>query len=202
MFLNLDFKNLMHIIAGTHKSRKIFSPKGDQTRPTSSKLREALFNICQQRIRGADFLDLFAGSGAMGLEALSRGARSAAFVEQDRHAFACIHRNLEALEMGAQGIVYQGDVLKVLKNIQISRCFFDVIYADPPYGKKIAGDYYSTRLLQEIDRSALLAQGGIFFIEESDEWNSKEVSLEKLTLMEKRRFGDSHLYSFGYRKEV
>ncbi len=184
----------MHIIAGTHKSRKITAPKGLKTRPTSGQLRETLFNICQHEISDAEFLDLFAGTGAVGLEALSRGAKKSVFIEKDRSAAECIRRNLETFGLHQSAEVIQGDVWKSLARL---RHPFDLIYADPPYGEKIGEVLYSTMILREIDASRiLLRNGGQLFIEEGKEWNVLQEKLETLTLISSRRAGRTMLYHF------
>ena len=89
----------LRIIGGKFKGRLIKTPKGEKTRPTSAILRKAVFDICQNQITDARFLDLFAGSGAMGLEALSRGASHATFVERDKHSVSCLKENLALLNL-------------------------------------------------------------------------------------------------------
>src|SRR3954454_22895544 len=118
----------MRIIAGEHRGARIFAPKGQATRPTSDRVREAAFNLIGP-VDGASVLDLFAGSGAMGLEALSRGAASATFVENDREALRAIERNLEKLRLRSARVVPR-DVLQALA---MERNTYDLILCDPPY---------------------------------------------------------------------
>lgn len=117
----------MRIVAGSRKGHTIYAPKGRSTRPTSDRVREAAFNLIGP-VDGASVLDLYAGSGAMGLEALSRGAASAVFVEADRDACRTIERNLEKLRL--KGAVVCGDVLAALTN---ERGRYDLVLVDPPY---------------------------------------------------------------------
>jgi 16S rRNA (guanine966-N2)-methyltransferase len=119
----------VRIIAGEHRGARIFAPRGDATRPTSDRVREAAFNLIGP-VDGASVLDLFAGSGAMGLEALSRGAASAVFVESDRDACRTIQRNVEKLRVTGATVV-QRDALQALAT---DRRTFDLILCDPPYG--------------------------------------------------------------------
>jgi 16S rRNA (guanine966-N2)-methyltransferase len=182
---------LMKIIAGTFKNRTLFAPKGDKTRPTSSRLRETLFNICQNDIEGAVFLDLFAGSGAMGFEALSRGASFATFVDNDRNAIQSIKKNVETLEVKKAVEVILGDVRQALERFIRLEKQFDIIYADPPYE-----DRYSALLLQEIDKSSLLKEGGTFFLEESSKIQLDYDTLTRLKLASKRVSGQSILLEF------
>src|SRR5436309_1445691 len=118
----------MRIIAGSHRGQRIAAPKGRETRPTSDRVRENAFNLIGP-VDGADVLDLFAGSGAMGLEALSRGAASATFVESDRDACRVINANLDKLDLGAT--VLQQDVLRAVMS---ERRTYDLVLCDPPYG--------------------------------------------------------------------
>ena len=119
----------MRIVAGSRKGARIFAPKGLATRPTSDRVREAAFNLIGP-VDEADVLDLFAGSGAMGLEALSRGAASAVFVESDREAFWTIQRNVEKLHVTGAAVL-QRDALQALAT---DRRTYDLILCDPPYG--------------------------------------------------------------------
>jgi 16S rRNA (guanine966-N2)-methyltransferase len=119
----------VRIVAGTHRGARIFAPKGLATRPTSDRVREAAFNLIGP-VEGASVLDLFAGSGAMGLEALSRGAATAVFVEIDRDACRTIDRNVEKLRVTGATVV-QRDALQALA---ADRRTYDLILCDPPYG--------------------------------------------------------------------
>jgi 16S rRNA (guanine(966)-N(2))-methyltransferase RsmD len=118
----------MRVIAGEFRSRKLKSIPGDDTRPTSDRLRETLFDILQTRIPGAAFLDGYAGTGAVGIEALSRGAAHAFFLERGRAALEAIRENVAALGLGHRATVIPG---AVLKNIAQHRA--DIVFLDPPY---------------------------------------------------------------------
>src|SRR6476659_4469299 len=130
----------MRIIAGTHRGHRIAAPAGRETRPTADRVRENAFNLIGP-VDDADVLDLFAGSGAMGLEALSRGAASATFVESDREACRVINANLDKLDL--RGTVLQQDVLRALAG---ERRTYDLVLCDPPYG------YEHARLLPHLAR--------------------------------------------------
>lgn len=121
----------MRVIAGSRRSIQLVTVKGDSVRPTTDRIKETLFNILQPDIPGARFLDLFSGSGAIGIEALSRGAREAVFVEQNREALACIQANLKATRFEKEALVKAGDVLTVLRTLRQEP--FDLIFMDPPY---------------------------------------------------------------------
>ncbi len=121
----------MRIIAGTHRGRRIEAPRGLHTRPTSDRARESAFNLIGP-VDGAAVLDLFAGSGAMGLEALSRGAGRCIFVESDRAACAVIERNAAKLLMAGAAVRCR-DALAVLSEERRARHTYDLVLADPPY---------------------------------------------------------------------
>ncbi|HSX11409.1 MAG TPA: 16S rRNA (guanine(966)-N(2))-methyltransferase RsmD [Chlamydiales bacterium] len=127
----------LRIIAGTFKGRLLKAPKGPSTRPTQGMLREAVFNICQNDIGNARFLDLYAGSGAMGLEALSRGAAHATLVEQNRHAIACIKENIAALHLESQAALIPFDANRALTLLTKQGALFDILYVDPPYDSPV-----------------------------------------------------------------
>ncbi len=176
----------LRIIGGTFRNRPIKSPKGDQTRPTSALLRKALFDICQSIIEGASFLDLFAGSGAIGIEALSRGASHATFVDKDRHALDCILKNLKELEIESKSTVIAGAVPMVFKRFKQP---FDIVYIDPPYGKVEIGP-----ILTFFDQSNLLNPGAHLFVETDNAFELPD--LKHLVALEKRKYGNSFLHEF------
>jgi 16S rRNA (guanine(966)-N(2))-methyltransferase RsmD len=122
----------MRIIAGSLKGRRLAAPTWPGLRPTSDKLRETLFNILGARIEGAHVLDLFAGTGAVGLEALSRGAAHVVGVDSDRRAAALIARNVTACGRAADYTIHSGDVMAVLSRMRPERAF-DIVFLDPPY---------------------------------------------------------------------
>src|SRR5438132_36232 len=141
----------MRIISGIYKSRKLIAPKDDATRPTSDQARESLFNVLQNLIdfEGMNVLDLFAGSGAFGFEALSRGAAHATFVEESRQASEVIVENARNLEVDTEVTLIKKDVYKWLEN---PPGIFDLILADPPYNdartlEKLPNAIFSSRLL-------------------------------------------------------
>jgi 16S rRNA (guanine966-N2)-methyltransferase len=125
----------MRIVSGSRGGRRLKAPAGLAVRPTPDKVREALFSILGQRVTGARVLDLFAGTGAVGLEALSRGAASVLFVEQSASVARLIKGNIEALEFGDVANVWIGRLPGVLGKIAMAYPPFDIVFADPPYEK-------------------------------------------------------------------
>ncbi len=181
---------MLYIIGGKHKKRQLRAPKSSAVRPTASRVREMVFNICQHQIEGASFLDLFAGSGAMGLEALSRGATHATFVESAARSVQAIKQNIEALKEELHTTLIGKSVHSVLPTLAGS---FDLIYVDPPYGKSMG-----TETLALLDRFPLLAEEGSLFIEDA----FLEIpDLNQLKLKKKRPIGRAFLYEFALKND-
>ena len=123
----------MRVIAGSARRISLKTPKGLDTRPTTDRLKETLFNILQYDLADCCFLDLFAGSGGIGIEALSRGAAQCILVDQNREAVACIRENLQVTHLTEQATVMWCDALTALSRLEGKYCF-DYIFMDPPYG--------------------------------------------------------------------
>lgn len=123
----------MRVIAGTARRLLLKAPVGMDTRPTTDRIKETLFNMLQNDIYGSRFLDLFSGSGAIGIEALSRGAQSAVFVENQREALSCIRENLAVTKLADRAEVMAEDCLLALNRLAARGETFDIIYLDPPY---------------------------------------------------------------------
>ena len=169
----------MRIIAGSWKGARIYAPRGRDTRPTGDRVREAAFSLIGP-LDGASVLDLFAGSGAMGLEALSRGAGSAVFVESDREACRTINRNLDKLALRAT--VLCTDALRMLAS---ERGRYDLVLVDPPY----AFDHGA--LAPHLPR--VVAPGGLLVYETAA---NLQPELPELTLRTSRRYGSARLTLF------
>lgn len=182
----------MQIVSGKFKNRKLISPKGNVTRPTSSRLRESLFNICQGYVEDASFLDLFAGSGAMGFEALSRGAKHVTFVDLAKEALTAIEANAKSLDVLRDVDILFGDVFAQLIKLEKRKKQFDLIYADPPYDTPFSG-----QVLKIIDEGNLLKPGGELFIEDSRDSIPLESQLKTLVLKSSRRLGRSFLQQYS-----
>jgi 16S rRNA (guanine(966)-N(2))-methyltransferase RsmD len=144
----------MRVIAGKFKSRRLEAPAGIHTRPTSDRLRETLFNVVAPRIEDSVWLDLFAGSGAIGIEALSRGARSVYFVESAAAAVRTIRKNLHTLAITEGAEVIERDATVALRMLDSQAVACDFVFLDPPYRKM--GDY--EQVLGFLSQSQLLAQ--------------------------------------------
>jgi 16S rRNA (guanine966-N2)-methyltransferase len=173
----------MRIIAGANRGARIFAPKGEETRPTADRVREAAFNLIGP-VDSASVLDLFAGSGAMGLEALSRGAATATFVENDRDACRTIDRNLEKLRLTG-ATVLQRDVFQVLA---AERRAYDLILCDPPYGFD-----QDARIAPYLARA--LAPDGLVVYETT---SRREPALDGLRIRTSRTYGSARLTLFEH----
>ena len=153
----------MRVISGSAKSLPLKTVKGDATRPTTDRIKETLFNMLSPYIPGCRFLDLFAGSGAIGIEALSRGASFAVFCDNQKEAVSCIKENLLFTGLSGKAGVLQADVFSALKNLEASGTeAFDVVFMDPPYGKE-----FEKEVLLSLKTSPLV-NGDTLFIFEAD----------------------------------
>ncbi|MCD7957946.1 MAG: 16S rRNA (guanine(966)-N(2))-methyltransferase RsmD [Lachnospiraceae bacterium] len=126
----------MRVIAGRARGLPLVTVKGDHTRPTTDRIKETLFNILQNDLYGIRFLDLFAGSGGIGIEALSRGAAFGCFIDNDRSAISCIRKNLSFTHLDSQAEVIPADVITGLSRLE-GGSPFQVIFMDPPYEKRL-----------------------------------------------------------------
>lgn len=187
----------MRIIAGKYKNRVLKTPKGMNTRPTSEKLRGAVFNMVQNAVEGSRFLDLYAGSGAIGIEALSRGAVQAVFIDQSAASMEAISRNIDALQLASCTQSFKGDVFLHLNKLEQRGSQFDIIYADPPYSNlSEEGEPTGLKLLRAIDAGSLLKEGGIFFLEETQELSIDPTYCSRLVLLKQKSFGQASLHQF------
>lgn len=194
----------MHIFSGIYKGKALQSPKGLTTRPTAGRLRECLFNICQGLIEEEHFLDLFAGSGAMGFEALSRGAQSVTFVDSHAESIRCKQSNAKALGVEKQVKTYHSDVFKLLPKLVKMNACYGVIYVDPPYAIDKTEIPLSLQVLKYIDENCevLLKTDGLLFLEDAVEAIPVDtILLNRLELKNSRQMGRSSLHQFSYRSQ-
>ncbi len=173
----------MRVVAGRLRGRKLLSVRGTDTRPTTARARGGLFDWLGPRVQGARILDLFAGGGAAGIEALSRGASECVFVERARPALKVLRRNLEDLELQSFSKISAADVARALRALTVHSVRFDLIVADPPY----RGDWLE-RLASDEQLAELLGQEGVFIAERSKRDAVAEPSVG-LRLRESRRYG-------------
>ena len=152
----------MRVIAGKAKRLQLRTPSGYDTRPTTDKIKETLFNMINPYLADADFLDLFSGSGAIGIEALSRGAKFAAFVENNRAALDCIKSNLQFTKLDSQAEVYSMDAKESIAALEIKGKVFDFVFMDPPYDSNLEKD-----ILLELQYSNIIYCDTIIIVETS-----------------------------------
>jgi 16S rRNA (guanine966-N2)-methyltransferase len=174
----------MRVIAGRYGGRRLTTPKGADTRPTADRVREALFSALGD-VSGMTALDLFAGSGALGIEALSRGAASAEFVERAAPALAALRANLDALGVTAE--VHRGDARTFLRNASRAGRTYDLVFVDPPYRD-------AERLGGELDLGSVLAADGRL-VTESDR---RSPLATDLPILFERRYGDTLIRIHGH----
>lgn len=177
----------MRITGGLYNGRELFTPKTQKTRPSAARLRQALFNSIQAQIPEANCLDLFAGSGSLGFEALSRGASSIHFIETDRQALDCISKNADLL-----GVKKQVTSSKSWESIA-AHAPYDLVFCDPPY----RGGHEKDVL--EMPWQNWLKEGGLFFLE----WSPLAIAAlpevaPNLVKIREKNYGDSVLTTFRY----
>jgi len=176
----------VRVVAGQWRGRRLQAPAGPATRPTSDRVREALFSILGTRVHDADVLDLFAGSGALGIEALSRGAAQATFVDSAPAAIRAVTANLEAV--GADAEVRRADARRFLSDASAAARQYDLVFLDPPYRlARELGGALSTAL------PPVLAPGAVV-VAESDRRGPLEL---ELPLVDERRYGDTLIRIHG-----
>ncbi len=150
----------MRVIAGKFKGRGLLCPPGLSVRPTADATKETIFNLLAGRLDAADALDLFAGVGALGIEAVSRGAASIHFVERDRSALKYLVKNLERAGVKEEARITRGDVFAWIKKPRPGERLYDMAFVDPPYGRGNVA-----RLLELEERNRLLVPGGALVIQ-------------------------------------
>ena len=171
----------MRIITGRARGARLKTPKGLLTRPTSDRVKESLFSILGGRVVGRRVLDLFAGTGSLGLEALSRGSASAAFV--DRATEHVLRENAEHTRLDEAVRILRGDVFSVLSRLAAEGAVFDLVFCDPPYHKGLW-----ERTLTALDASPILSEGALVIVESGED--EKELpSLTRLSLVREERYG-------------
>lgn len=183
----------MRIIGGKFRSRVLSEFAGDDVRPTSDRAKESLFNILALKIHGARVLDLFAGSGALGLESLSRGAKEVVFNDFSKDSLAIVKKNLAALKIpvnGTEAKVCQYDFLSCL---DIVGGKFDIIFLDPPYRFD-----YGKKALEKIVQKGLLSENGIVVNERDIPFDGEIAGLEKY---DERKYGKTYITFFRRAKE-
>lgn len=150
----------MRVIAGKARRTQLKTVEGLSTRPTTDRIKETLFNMIQNQLYDVRFLDIFAGSGAIGIEALSRGAKSAVFVENNKSAVDCITANLKTCHFTEQGQLVKMDYIDALRELDRRGQQFDIVFMDPPYGHE-----YEKRVLEVLDNLSIISADTLIIVE-------------------------------------
>ncbi|MBR1931727.1 MAG: 16S rRNA (guanine(966)-N(2))-methyltransferase RsmD [Lachnospiraceae bacterium] len=171
----------MRVIAGTARSLPLKTAEGWDTRPTQDRIKETLFNMLQTYIPGAIFVDLFSGSGGIGIEAISRGAKRAYFIENAPKALACIEQNLAFTKFKEYGIVLKQDAVAALHSI--SEPFVDVIFMDPPYGQE-----HEKRVLQTLRGMKYVTEDTLIVVEAALDTDFSYLEQYGYTLQKEKKY--------------
>lgn len=174
----------MRIISGKAKGTKLYTLEGNETRPTLDRVKESVFNIIQNEIHDSIFLDLFSGSGAIGLEAASRGTKKTIMCEKSKNAIGIIKRNIEKTHLEKEVILYEGDYENILKTKLQEK--LDIIYIDPPYKTN-----YAIKAVQLLLEKQLLKTDSIILIETDipEEVLTKLKQIEQIQITDIRKYG-------------
>lgn len=172
----------MRVISGTARRIPLKCPEGFHTRPTTDRIKETLFNMIAPYLYDSYFLDLFAGSGAIGIEALSRGAKKGVFVESDSKAMECIRENLKKTSLEAKATTLRSDVMTALYRLE-GDMEFDYIFMDPPYDKGL-----ERKVLKYLADSSLLSPEGIIIVEASLDDTFEDVEEMGYVLLKTKRY--------------
>lgn len=184
----------MRVIAGEAKGRRLYSVPGQSTRPITDRVKASLFNILAPRVPEARFLDLFAGTGGVGIEALSRGASEAVFVERDQRALATIRRNLEVTGLADRARVVRSDVFRFIRGY--SEQPFDIIYVAPPQYQGLWA-----QALHALDGSRLASSGGLIVAQiHPKEYEPLELAVLALATQGQRKYGSTLLCFYEVRQ--
>ena len=179
----------MRIISGTSKGRKLVTPRGYSLRPTSDRMKESIFNILGKEVEDKVVLDLFAGTGNLGIEALSRGAKKAFFVETGRQALQLIQKNLARCGVEGQSEIVPEDTTRAIGMLKQKREVFDLILIDPPYGKGMV-----QKTLERLNSQKIYHEGSILVVQH-DRREPVSETTGRWNLFRQRRMGDT-LISF------
>lgn len=190
---------MLRIIAGRFKGRRIVSPKGVSVRPTADRVKEALFQMIDIPLEGASVLDLCAGSGNLGLEALSRGASSCCFVDRSAHCCRAIRKNCERLGLRGGVDARRLDCIRAIRLFHGSGERFSLVLADPPYWKSKNRQSVSKKVLCALDSYASFTLPALVVLEHSKE-DLIPAGLTRLTLHKQRKYGETMLSFFAVKK--
>lgn len=180
----------MRVISGSRRGRKLISFEGNSIRPTADRVKESIFNLIQDFVVDADVLDLFGGSGALSIEALSRGARHAVIVDKDKSSISVIGKNLEST-----GFLEQTEVLSTTAEdfLKTCRSQFDIIFLDPPYNKN-----FIIPILNSVSQTGILSQNGIAVLE--SDLGDDHGEIAGLDILKQKKYGRTYITI--YRRKI
>ena len=184
----------MRVIAGLAKGREITAPKGMNTRPTLAKVNEAIFGMIQFDIEGASVLDLFSGSGGLGIEAISRGAERAVFCDCDRSAYNAVKTNLKKLGFEDRADVRFGDSIALIGSLALEGKRFGIVLLDPPYETDL-----ESRAIKALDERGVLEPGAILICEHSQK--NPPAFTDRFSVRKPKKYGDSYVTLAVYEGE-
>ncbi|MEL7564509.1 MAG: 16S rRNA (guanine(966)-N(2))-methyltransferase RsmD [Dehalobacterium sp.] len=179
----------MRVISGQARGRILKAPKGFATRPTSDRVKEAIFNVLSSKIAGSAVLDVFAGTGGLGIEALSRGAEHAVFIEKNREAWLTVQKNLDITGFSKYAQVFLGDFALILSRLKKK---FDLVFLDPPYNKNLIQPAVSL-----IIGLGLLKDYGVIIVETNSKLR-EQPELAEITLVKESVYGDTAVLYYQF----
>lgn len=188
---------MMRVIAGKARRLQLKTVEGMNTRPTTDRIKETLFNMLSYEIEGSRFLDLFSGSGGIGIEALSRGAKEAVFVENNRQAIQCIKDNLTHTKLASDAVVMARDVQSAISQLNIQGNPFDLIFMDPPYGKLFEKD-----VLLALSKTGLYHQDTIIIVESDLDTDYPYIDETAFCVLKEKIYKTNKHTFFGVREDV
>lgn len=178
-------EGLMRVIAGKYKGRALLCPSGLRVRPTADPVRETIFNLLGGAVDGSRALDVFAGVGTLGIEALSRNAREVHFVEKDRTALRYLRKNLDGVAAKEEAVVFAGDAFRIMRRLHEEGRTYELLFCDPPYGEGL-----TQRVLSEESESPLVEPGGMLIVQRHAK-DPVDLPHRRHTLRRRRVFGDT-----------
>jgi 16S rRNA (guanine(966)-N(2))-methyltransferase RsmD len=174
---------LLRVLGGSLRGKKLYGPKGLEFRPTTGRVKEFIFFLIRETIPGSSFLDLFAGTGSLGLEALSRGAREGRFIEKSSRSVIILRKNIEACGFSRQADILAEDVFAAMNRLGRRKEMFDFIFADPPFK-----DSLRSRIVDAADQNQLLNPAGVLILEH--DIRDPDAKGYRLQMFRQKRFGD------------
>lgn len=186
----------MRVIAGKARRTILSTIEGLSTRPTTDRIKETLFNMINNELYEVSFLDLFAGSGGIGIEALSRGANKAVFIENNKAAIKCIKDNINKTHFNNNAVVVEQDYLSALKFLETKKEVFDIIFMDPPYNNE-----YEKNVLKKLSDSSLIHNDTLIIVEASKETKMDYIDEYGFELIKKKDYKTNYHVFLMRKKE-